>query len=353
MNKQVLTTCLLLMLSKFCLLPAQETVTERSADPAGRLFVDQVILPIKLAYSIKDVKKNTNDSTYIQSAISYLGPDESWQSFEVGLRARGNFRRDNCYNPPIKIKLAKGAVKGSYFEGHKRLKLVLPCLLNKNSNDDIIKEFMAYKFYEIISPYHFKTRLVQIDFVEDRGNKTREHVFKGILIEDDKIVAKRFNGKIIERSIHPLQQDADCSIQNALFQYMIGNTDFSTAFQHNELLLFIDNKTMPVPYDFDMSGLVDASYATVSQSENQSLGITDVKQRLYRGFKRDAQSLQKIREEYLGNKDALLQILDGLAPHFEDPRAYSKCRDYILEFFEVLANDESFRKEIVDRARIK
>lgn len=353
MNKQVLTTCLFLLLSPLSLLLAQEVATEGATTPDGTLFADQEILPIKLAYSIKDVKKNTNDSTYIQSVISYLGPGGSWQSFEAGLRARGKFRRDKCYNPPIKIKLAKEAVKGTYFEGHKRLKLVLPCLLIKSSNDDIIKEYMAYKFYEVLSPYHFKTRLLQIGFAEDKGNNSRDHVFKGILIEDDKVMAKRFDARIIERSVHPLQQDAECSIRNDLFQYMIGNTDYSTAYQHNALLLFINTKTMPVPYDFDMSGLVDASYATVSRSENTVLDITDVKQRLYRGFKRDAQTLQKVRQEFLGNKDTILHILDGLAAQFEDPREHTNCREYILEFFEVLANEQSFRKEIVDQARIK
>jgi hypothetical protein len=285
--------------------------------------------------------------------MSFLASDGTWQSFPLGLRTRGKFRLDNCYNPPIKLKLEKEAVKGTIFEGHKRLKLVLPCLLLKSSNDAIIKEYMAYKMYEIISPYHFKTRLVQIDFLEDRGNKTRDHVFKGFLIEDDKIVAKRFKGEIIERSIHPMQQDAVCSIQNALFQYMIGNTDFSTAYHHNEMLLFIDKKAIPVPYDFDMSGLVDATYAMVSESEDLSLGISNVKQRLYRGFKRDMPSLQKVREEFLTNKVAILQIVDGLVTHFDEPSEHAKCKEYILEFFEVLAHDPSFKKEIVDRARIK
>ncbi len=45
---------------------------------------------------------------------------------------------------------------------------------------------------------------------------------------------------------------------------MIGNTDYSSAYRHNEKLLFVDGNIMPIPYDFDMSGLVDASYAVVS-----------------------------------------------------------------------------------------
>ena len=47
--------------------------------------------------------------------------------------------------------------------------------------------------------------------------------------------------------------DADASVRNAMFQYMIGNTDFSTAYQHNNKLLYIDKLIIPLPYDFDMS----------------------------------------------------------------------------------------------------
>ena len=70
-------------------------------------------------------------------------------------------------------------------------------------------------------------------FSEIRGKKTKVHQLKGILVEDDKNVAGRFNGKVLERSVHPLNQNDICSVQNDFFQYMIGNTDYSTTYQHN------------------------------------------------------------------------------------------------------------------------
>ena len=63
---------------------------------------------------------------------------------------------------------------------------------------------------------------------------------QGNLIEDDKKFAQLHNGKVFERFIPPLAMDADASVRNAMFQYMIGNTDFSTAYQHNNKLLYID-----------------------------------------------------------------------------------------------------------------
>ncbi len=319
----------------------------------SELFSSTEILPIKLNYSIRDIKKNTNDSTYIITNLSYQRPDSNWQTLEVGVRGRGNFRLKNCYFPPIKMKLEKSAVKETAFNGHKKLKLVLPCLTQKSNNDNIVKEYMAYKFYEVISPFHFKTRMVDIDFTENKSKKTVSHMLKGILIEDDKKVAKRFNGKIVERSVHPLQQEEITCTQNDFFQYMIGNTDYSTAYQHNEKLLFINKTVLPVPYDFDMSGLVDASYAVVSQVQNQTLEITDVKQRMYRGFKRDENICHQVRNEFLKNKGKILGIVDSFETSFDDPKAYLQAKNFIDDFFLVLANDAIFRKEILNTARVK
>ena len=83
---------------------------------------------------------------------------------------------------------------GTLFDGNKSLKLVLPCKIESENNDNILQEFIAYKIYENISPYHFKTRRVNVDFNEIRGKKTKFSI-KRFLIEDVKLVAKRHEGK--------------------------------------------------------------------------------------------------------------------------------------------------------------
>ncbi len=332
---------------------SQEVAETEAQLDVTELFASESILPIKLSYSLRDANRETNDSTYIKTALSYEEADGTWRTFEVEIRARGNFRRKNCYFAPIKMKIDKKVSTGTLFEGNKRLKLVLPCLLQKNTNDNIVKEFMAYKLFEVISPYHFKTKMLSIDLEELKNKKTVEHKIKGFFIEDDKKVAARHQGKVLERSVHPLQQDAVASLRNDLFQYMIGNTDFSSAYQHNGKLLFIDKSTIPIPYDFDMAGLINASYATVSQIQGETLEITKVTDRMYRGFKRDNQVLQQVRQEFLDNKIRMMAIIDGLQANFDDPREFSTARKYIADFFEIMADDARFKREIVDRGRTK
>jgi len=144
-----------------------------------------------------------------------------------------------------------------------------------------------------------------------------------------------------------------CSVQNDFFQFMIGNTDYSTAYQHNQKLLFIDKKIIPVPYDFDMSGLVDASYATVPAIKGESLNITRVTQRLFRGFQRNTQLFHATRIEFLKNKTKILELIDSLKIHFDDFKEFATARDYILGFFEVMEDPEKFSLNILRKARTK
>ena len=334
-------------------LQSQTTESSKSNDGITKLFRSNEIIPIKLSFSNKNVRNNTNDSTYIKTDLIYKETMNatSWDTIKIKLRARGNFRRANCYFPPIKVKIKKKAYKNTLFNKNKTLKFVLPCLLEKSNNDNIVREYMAYQLFEIISPYHFKTRLTNIDFTQIKRKKTIERQLKGIIIEDDKRVAKRHDGKVYKRSIHPMNLDHLTSIRNDLFQYMIGNTDFSSGYQHNGKLIFINKKMMPIPYDFDMSGLVNASYSTVSKIQNQELEITEVTDRVYRGFKRDEGLLQKVRLEFIDNKSKILETIDRLEPYFEDPKKFKNSRNYILEFFEIIINDQSFKAKISNRGR--
>ena len=317
------------------------------------LFVKQDPLSIQLKFSIKNIKKNTNDSTYVSSTLLYENEEGLNDSLKIKIKARGNHRRETCYYTPIKIKLKKSSIKGTLFEGNQKLKVVLPCLPGKNNNDLVLKEFLAYKLFEIVSPFHFKTRLVNIEFIEEKGQRLIKQDLKGILIEDIDMVANRYGGREYKKSVHPLGHDAVSAIQNNLFQFLIGNTDFSTRTQHNQKLLFVDKKFISIPYDFDMSGLVNANYAAVSGTENLSIKIADVTQRAYKGYKRDEVLIQKVRRDFINHKIELLNTIDDLKELFSEPKRYEKTKRYLFDFFEILESDEKFNKNIISRTRAK
>ncbi|MBT8271177.1 MAG: hypothetical protein KJO25_03940, partial [Bacteroidia bacterium] len=228
---------------------------------------------------------------------------------------------------------------------------VTPCLTERDRNDNVIKEYMAYMIFEVVSPYYFKTRLVDIEFNELRGSKGKVHLMKGFLIEDDKHVAKRYEGKIYKRRVHPLQQDDLASVRHAMFQYLIGNTDYSQYDMHNVKVMFHEPDFIPLPYDFDMAGFVNCSYAVVSQIGTKKLPITSVRQRLYRGFKRNPALFQQVRQEFLSSQSEIMAQVDACKGQFELEREFEVARDYIFDFFKVIADDDKFQSQILKKAR--
>ena len=351
MKKQILYVFLIVSFLAFTDIFSQSISNSNNDKQESELFSYQEILPLRLNYSNKILKNDTNDSTYIKSKLSYKNKDDTWQTINVDLRARGNFRRAKCYFMPVKISITKKNYKNTKFDGHKKLKLIVPCLLEKDRNDNVIKEYIAYKLYELISPYHFKTRLVDIELTEPKGKKEKIHFIKGFLQEDDKNIAKKFDGKIVERSIHPLAQEALNSIRIEFFQYMIGNTDFSNFKQHNSKLIYINKEIYPVPFDFDMSGLVNTSYSVVSETISEKSSISRVTQRVYRGFKRDPVLIEQVRQEYISKKNNMMEIIENHKPLFENEKEFENAKDYIQSFFTILESDKQFNKGITKRLR--
>ncbi len=331
---------------------AQEGIEGGLGDVLPELFRTEAPLQIKLRYSNKFLKRETNDSTYLESMI-WFSRGDLWDSLPVNLRARGNFRRKTCYFAPLKLKFRKSKTASTLFEGSEKLKMVLPCQLDRNTGDYVLKEYLAYKLYETIAPYHFKTRLTEISLFEERGKREVTHEFFGFLIEDMDYLCERYGGQELNRLVHPLQHDDEASVFNAFFEFMIANTDYSTKQQHNQNLLFTEKRIIPVPYDFDMSGLVNAPYAAVTNIQNLSGSITQVTDRIYKGYERDPDILDGVRREFLGKRSELMAELDEIESYFQDINQFREAQKFLEAFFEILEDDKKFEKQILNRLRTR
>lgn len=314
------------------------------------LFQEEKPLSIRLGFSFKEIKKNTNDSIYFPTLLYYKNEKNGWDSLAISIRGRGNFRRKNCYFTPIRIKIKKGHATHTLFEGNKNLKLVLPCLPAKNFNDLILKEYICYQLYEPATPYTFNTRLLDITLSDRSGKQVKTHQVRGFFIEDDNLIAKRFNGKVVDSlNLHPKSLHDTSSVRHDFFEYMIANTDWSTTFHHNaKLILVAPKKYIPVAYDFDMSGFVNAPYAET----DSTLEITSVRQRVFRGFCRNEAVTQYVRTEYIQAKPVLLKVLDRYETDFT-AKEFAGMKKYMLEFFDILESDKSFRENILQKCRTK
>jgi len=268
----------------------------------------------------------------------------------VQARVRGNFRLRNCYFPPLKLNFKKKEVSSTVFEGNKALKLVLPCLTYGGRNELILKEYLCYQFYQILTPYYFRTRLAHFEYTETSRKKPRTYDLLTFFVEDNSMVAKRGQGKIVEtKGLSPARFDEQQSIRNDFFQYMIGNADWSAVLQHNSNTMYIDGKYIPLSYDFDMSGFVNAEYAA---QKPPTLGTGDPRERVYRGFCKSQTAMEEIRKEFLGKESAIHATIDEHAASFSN-YGLKDMHGYLNEFFEILKSDNRFEDSIMSKCRTK
>ena len=132
----------------------------------------------------------------------------------------------------------------------------------------------------------------------------------------------------------------------SMFQFMIGNTDWSIPNYHN--IKFIQSRTDSfsapyiVPYDFDFSGLVNASYAFPNQ---ELFGIEKVTDRLYRGLPRSEEEIENVLTLFKSKEDSIMQIVNGFTLLKSSER--KTVADYLEEFYKMIDNKRAVRYQFV------
>lgn len=235
---------------------------------------------------------------------------------ELSVRGLTRSRKEICPFPPLRVEFTEKPAADSLFKGQRRLKLVTHCRPAEDFQQHILLEYAAYRLHSALTPESFEVRLALIDYVRDDGSAITSRV--GFFIEDVDDVAWRNEQKRLRdtNSVSVSQLDSISAARVALFQYMIGNLDWSVIAAHsgedcchNSRLMGKRGEMMglvPVPYDFDFSGLVDAPYAVPPDG----IRVRNVRVRHYRGFCQHNEEAQAVAADMLAHRASLLAILD-------------------------------------------
>jgi hypothetical protein len=333
-------------------LPTPEEFAERARKAeTAPLFASHAPLAVTLRTDISRIRDERSDQEDVEGTLTYVGPDGAEVTLPVGVRARGNFRRDkrNCNFPPLRIDVVAKDAEGTVFEGQDKLKLVTPCQDGRDQFQQyVLQEYLVYRAYQLLTPAGFRVRLVDITYEDpDGGYPTRTKT--AFFIEADEQMAARNRALVQDfEQFHPRAMQPEQDFLVALFQYMIGNTDFSTAYFHNTVLIRSeDNQFLIVPYDFDWAGVVAARYAI----PDPRLPITDVRQRVFRGFCRDegvdeAGLIRRFNDQK-GAIRALYEEMPGL-----DEGVRKRSLEYYEDFYRTLDDPRRYAREIT-RACLK
>jgi hypothetical protein len=313
----------------------------------GSFYDDQSILHLTLVADFGQFKHDARDlnSPYRNAHIKYVEGGKEI-SVPVKIKPRGIWRRKTCEMPPVRLSFDKDSTHKTLFTKQHRMKLVVPCKNNDDSEQYLLSEFQLYRAYNILTPLSFKARLSHVAFVDSKKGDTVQNRY-AFLGEEPEDAAARMGGKPID--LKNAQGDDMEEMSRAMFgvfQYFIGNTDFSVTQLHNVLLLRKDSVfdvAFPVARDFDWSGAVDARYAF----PDYRLPIRNVRQRLMKGDCAPKPAYDSVFQIFRARKDAIYALYrDSLAAGMK-PDVVNKTLKYFDEFYSTINNPRDAKNEIV------
>ena len=327
--------------------PDAEKMQQRRDDAERRpLFQSSDPLPFTLTADFKAVGKDRKPGSgrRFPAVLSVVGLDGQPRSIPVQLRTRGHSRLvQNCGFVPLRVEFPREGVKGTPFEGQGTLKLGTHCHGTNEYEQYALREYLAYRIFNLITPRSFRVRLARATYVDSRTGQTLT-TRPAMFLESEGDLARRLAGRIavLPRSVFR-NLDPDVLTTMMLFQYMIGNTDFSIYVLHNVRLVQDQSRVLhPIPYDFDYSGLVNARYARPSPL----LKLNSVLERVYRGPCRTVEELRPFVADFHARKPAVMEMVDSV-PGL-DSGSRRGARRYLEEFYSTIDDPRALKRELVD-----
>lgn len=328
--------------------PAQAAPQPRPPQP---LFAshEPLILRIEADYGTI-FKERDDESTYHPAKLTLAGAGGTPTTINIELRTRGHYRLQSriCGFPPVRVNFPKDSVVGTVFEDQDKIDLATHCQDRREQYEQItLLEYLIYRTYHLLSDKSFLVRLARVTYVDSAGKRDTLTRY-GFFVEDKPAMAKRIGGEVFNQTeVHDDNTDFDLMSLTALFEYFIGNTDWSVWALHNILLVQIPPGPFPtaVPFDFDWSGVISAPYAR----PDGRLPIKQVRERLFRGYCRTADELAPHFALFNQKKDeiyALYQNQEGLTDETK-----KKTLEYYDEFYKTINDPRAVDREILRKCR--
>ncbi len=332
----------------FLLIPAAAAQTGGDPDP---LFQSHEILDVRIAAPFKTLMAKRKTGEEYDGKLQYS--DEAGQSHEIdiGIRARGRFRmqKDICSFAPLRLNFRKSQTKGTLFHKQDKVKLVTHCRdRSKRYANALLREYLAYRFLNEITDVSFRVRLLRITYADTDGDHSDRTQF-GFIVEHKDRLAKRLDLQAMDISAtRPSELQPRHTNLVSMFHYLIANTDFSPVKGskeiccHNHILIGKEGDLLhSVPYDFDMSGLVDAPHG----GPNPRFKLTSVKQRLYRGRCVNNSHLDETIARYNEKRDAIFALVSGQVGLSE--KEQKSLLKYIGQFYDTLASPRKVERSLI------
>ncbi len=318
------------------LLAATTTILAVPKQPSGTIFdhfLQDDILEFTLETDLTELLENRRTEDYLPAKFTFEDKEGREFTQEIKVKPRGKFRRRVCNFPPLMLNFSKGSLEEKgYIPEYDKLKLVSHCIDDKfESKEHVMKEYLAYKLFNELTGQSYRVQLAKVTYIDSKGTLGKIKRY-GFIIEDTDEMARRLGGEECE-DCHGLGPDTlALGSENlmAVFQYMIGNSDWNLNMMRNLKMVkpFDGGPVIPVPYDFDFAGMVNAPYAI----PNSEVGQLTIRQRVFQGLEADQELFLQTLQYFMTKKESLIEEVRRFKELSGNSR--KEIIDYLNTFFQ-------------------
>ena len=303
---------------------------------AAPLFEDPAVVDAVLAGPLGQLMDDPEGRDQLPFSFRVEGTQHN-----VKVRIRGKSRLRVCEFLPLRLNFKKSEVDGTLFAGQDKIKLVVPCHTRERAEKNLLEEYAIYRMFNLLTPASYRVRLLRTTF-EDTAADGADETLHTFLLEPEAQLAARLGGERSARTEVALGWlDEQQMAMVYVFQYLVGNVDWSLVLPegddrccHNGTLIETGAEVFYVPYDFDLSGFVDAPYAFPPPD----LRLKSVTQRRYRGFCTGRDYLQQALRTIVAKRSEMVEIVQSL-PVLSD-KDKSRRIAYLDQFFRAAADED-------------
>ena len=319
---------------------AQASAGDEPQIPA--LFSSHDLIEFTIETDYGDLRGDREQESEYRPAILRM-TDEAGadRTIDIRVRTRGRFRLENCRFPPLRVNFPRNSMGGTVFDGQNGIRLVSHCRDRDDDEQNVIEEYLVYRTFNLLTDESYRVRLARVTYADgpdDDDPVVRYAFFR----EESEAMADRLGAVFLEiPTANPESFGNEEAVRFSVFQYMVGNTDWSMVEFHNaEVLLSAEGVNVPVPYDFDWTGLVSARYAR----PDARLRIRTVRDRLYRGFCRPDFDFSAVYAQFIEIRTELEALYSNQQGLEQDNRRDAVA--YLADFYEDIESPQRARSRL-------
>lgn len=346
-DMKTLAVCLTPAFFIFCSCNKKTEGPDLSKTSVFDLFHQDSVALLTIETDFKNLFDTKQEEAYQTASLAFTGMDgEEWRK-DINVSTRGVTRKKICDFPPLKIAFSKEELASEDLSEYHTLKLVTHCQDSTHNEQLLLKEYLVYRLYNVLTDHSFRTQLAKVKYIDSNDHFPDQEKY-AFIIENNKEMAARLSGELLSSKTYQLKAINEENYNLlALFQYMVGNTDWNLSRQHNIKLVLPKEEEIPVavPYDFDYSGLVNANYAV----PHANLPIAHVRERFFQWRGKDPVGLNPAIERLKEKKNQLFEVC-RLLPMMEEGHRQDAIA-YLESFFSILEDPEGVNKELLSELR--